>query len=94
METDRAGRVRVQKDLSVPGHPEIFVIGDTASLDQDGKPLPGVAQVAIQQGRYAAHLIRSRIVGSPPPGPFRYWDKGHLDVVARGLPCCKAVSSK
>src|SRR5215472_5783235 len=51
-ETDRAGRVRVQKDLRVSGHPEIFVIGDTASLDQDGKPLPGVAQVAMQQGRY------------------------------------------
>ena len=50
VETDRAGRVRVQKDLSVAGHPEIFVIGDTASLDQNGKPLPGVAQVAIQQG--------------------------------------------
>ena len=51
--TDRAGRVRVEPDLSVPGHPEIFVVGDTASLDQDGKPLPGVAQVAMQQGRYA-----------------------------------------
>src|SRR5881296_1982837 len=49
-ETDRAGRVRVQQDLSVPGHPEIFVVGDTASLDQDGHPLPGVAQVAMQQG--------------------------------------------
>src|ERR1700724_3699103 len=58
--TDRAGRVRVQRDLSVPGHPEIFVVGDTASLDQDGKPLPGVAQVAIQQGRYAGHVIYRR----------------------------------
>jgi hypothetical protein len=48
--TDHAGRVRVQKDLTVPGHPEIFVVGDTASLDRDGKPLPGVAQVAMQQG--------------------------------------------
>ena len=53
-EPDRAGRVRVEKDLTVPGHPEIFVVGDTASLDQDGKALPGVAQVAMQQGRYAA----------------------------------------
>src|SRR5262249_2863908 len=52
-ETDRAGRVRVQPDLTVAGHPEIFVVGDTASLDENGKPLPGVAQVAIQQGRYA-----------------------------------------
>src|SRR5258706_13100469 len=49
--TDRAGRVRVQNNCSVPGHPEIFVIGDTAALDQNGKPLPGVAQVAMQQGR-------------------------------------------
>jgi NADH dehydrogenase FAD-containing subunit len=56
VETDPAGRVRIQKDLTVPGHPEIFVVGDTASLDQNGKPLPGVAQVAIQQGRYAGKL--------------------------------------
>jgi NADH dehydrogenase FAD-containing subunit len=55
--TDRAGRVRVQNDLSVAGHPEIFVIRDTASLDQDGHPLPGVAQVAIQQGRFCALLL-------------------------------------
>ncbi|HEV3276439.1 MAG TPA: NAD(P)/FAD-dependent oxidoreductase [Terriglobia bacterium] len=85
VETDRAGRVRVQNDLSVPGHPEIFVIGDTASLDQDGKPLPGVAQVAIQGGRYAAHVIRSRICGNPPPKPFRYFDKGNLAVVGKGF---------
>src|ERR1700736_3979552 len=52
VQTDRAGRVRVEKDLTIPGHPEIFVVGDTASLDQNGKPLPGVAQVAMQQGRY------------------------------------------
>src|SRR6267378_1286197 len=56
-ETDRAGRVRIQPDLRVPNHPEIFVVGDTASLDQDGKPLAGVAQVAMQQGRYAGKLI-------------------------------------
>src|SRR5258708_10749865 len=61
VETDRAGRVRIQKDLTVPGHAEIFVVGDTASLDQDGKPLPGVAQVAMQQGRYAAKVIHNRI---------------------------------
>src|ERR1700690_2113087 len=58
---DRAGRVRVEPDVSVAGHPEIFVVGDTASLDQDGKPLPGVAQVAIQQGRYAGHVIYRRV---------------------------------
>jgi len=82
-ETDRAGRVRIQKDLTVPGHPEIFVIGDTASLDENGKPLPGVAQVAMQQGRYAARVIHSRITGSPAPGPFRYFDKGTMAVVGR-----------
>jgi NADH dehydrogenase FAD-containing subunit len=85
VETDRAGRVRVGKYLSAPGHPEIFVIGDTASLDQDGKPLPGVAQVAIQQGRYAGKLIHSRISGSSPPAPFSYSDKGNLAVVGKGF---------
>src|SRR5229473_4491931 len=57
VETDRAGRVRIQKDLSVPDHSEIFVVGDTATIDQNGKPLAGVAQVAMQQGRYAGKLI-------------------------------------
>ena len=84
-ETDRAGRVRVLKDLTLPGHPEIFVIGDTASLDQHGKPLPGVAQVAMQQGRYAVKVIHSRITGSPPPGPFSYFDKGTMAVVGKGF---------
>jgi NADH dehydrogenase len=85
VETDRAGRVRIQKDLTVPGHPEIFVVGDTASLDQNGKPLPGVAQVAMQQGRYAGKLIHSRVVGNPPPGPFSYFDKGNMAVVGKGF---------
>jgi NADH dehydrogenase len=84
-ETDRAGRVRTQKDLTVPGHPEIFVVGDTASLDQDGKPLPGVAQVAIQGGRYAGKVIHSRIAGKPAPGPFSYFDKGSMAVVGKGF---------
>jgi NADH dehydrogenase len=84
-ETDRAGRVRIQKDLTVPGHPEVFVVGDTASFDQDGKPLPGVAQVAMQQGRYAGKLIRSRIIGKPAPGPFSYFDKGSMAVVGKGF---------
>ena len=84
-ETDRAGRVRVQTDLTVAGHPEIFVIGDTASLDQDGKPLPGVAQVAMQQGRYAGRLIHRRVTGRTAPGPFRYFDKGNLAVVGKGF---------
>ena len=83
--TDRAGRVRIQQDLSVPDHPEIFVVGDTASLDQDGKPLPGVAQVAMQQGRYAGKLIGRRITGQPAPPPFRYFDKGNMAVVGKGF---------
>jgi len=85
VETDRAGRVRVQKDLTVPGYSEIFVIGDTAALEQDGKPLPGVAQVAMQQGHYAGKLIHKRITGSEQPGPFRYFDKGTMAVVGKGF---------
>jgi len=85
VETDRAGRVRIQRDLTVPRHPEIFVVGDTASLDQNGKPLPGVAQVAIQQGRYAGKLIRKRIAGEAPPPPFDYFDKGSMAVVGKGF---------
>jgi NADH dehydrogenase len=85
VETDRAGRVRTQNDLTVPGHPEIFVVGDTASFDQDGKSLPGVAQVAIQGGRYAGKVIHNRIVGKPAPGPFSYFDKGSMAVVGKGF---------
>jgi len=85
VESDRAGRVRIQNDLTVPGHPEILVIGDTASLDQEGRPLPGVAQVAIQQGRYAGKLIHSRITGNTPPGPFSYFDRGSMAVVGKGF---------
>jgi NADH dehydrogenase len=84
-ETDHSGRVRVERDLTVPNHPEIFVVGDTASLDQDGKPLPGVAQVAIQQGRYAGRLIHRHIRGESAPQPFRYFDKGNLAVVGKGF---------
>jgi NADH dehydrogenase len=85
VETDRAGRVRIQRDLTVPGHAEIMVVGDTASLDQNGKPLPGVAQVAIQQGRYAGKLIHGRIGDNPPPPPFAYFDKGTMAVVGKGF---------
>ena len=85
VETDRAGRVRVERNLTVPGYPDIFVIGDTASLDQDGKPLPGVAQVAIQEGRYAGKLIHQKLYGEPAPAPFRYFDKGNMAVVGKGF---------
>jgi len=85
VETDRAGRVKVQPDLTVPGHPEIFVVGDTASVQQDSKPLPGVAQVAMQGGRYAGRLIARRLSGKAAPKPFRYFDKGNMAVVGKGF---------
>src|SRR5262249_18367515 len=65
--------------------PEVFVIGDTASLDQDGKPLPGVAQVAMQQGGYVGKLIKRRESGRAAPPPFRYFDKGNMAVIGRGF---------
>jgi NADH dehydrogenase FAD-containing subunit len=84
-EVDRAGRVRIRQDLAVQDHPEIFVIGDTASLDRDGRPLPGVAQVAMQQGRYAAKSIFRHVTLKPKLPPFRYFDKGNLAVVGKGF---------
>jgi len=84
-ETDRAGRVLVQPDLSVKGRPEVFVVGDTASLLHNGRPLPGVAQVALQQGRYVGELIRERVAGRPPRPPFSYFDKGNLAVIGRNF---------
>jgi NADH:ubiquinone reductase (H+-translocating) len=85
VETDRTGRVRVEKNLTVQEYPEIFVVGDTAALDQDCKPLPGVAQVAIQQGRYAGRLIQRRIESKSELKPFRYFDKGNMAVVGKGF---------
>ncbi|MET0412584.1 MAG: NAD(P)/FAD-dependent oxidoreductase [Polyangiaceae bacterium] len=81
---DRAGRVRVQPDLSVPGHGDIFVIGDTATLELDGAVLPGVAQVAIQQGRHVGRVLDARVRGRPEPREFRYFDKGNMAVVGPG----------
>jgi NADH:ubiquinone reductase (H+-translocating) len=82
-ETDRAGRVKVSADLSVPGHPDVFVIGDTATANgADGKPLPGVAPVAKQQGQYVADLLRARQAGKTVP-PFRYRDFGSLATIGR-----------
>jgi NADH:ubiquinone reductase (H+-translocating) len=82
VETDRAGRVRVNPDLTVAGHPEIFVVGDAAlAMSKEGKALPGVAQVAMQQGRYAGHAIAERVAGSPMLAPFKYFDKGNLATI-------------
>ncbi|HVL59424.1 MAG TPA: NAD(P)/FAD-dependent oxidoreductase [Burkholderiaceae bacterium] len=82
VDTDRAGRVPVEPDLSVPGHPEIFVIGDLASVRSDGKPVPGVAPAAKQMGRVAADNIVARI-GHQPTRPFRYRDYGSLATIGR-----------
>ena len=81
---DRAGRVKVVEDLSVPGLPEVFAIGDTAlSNGWNGNPVPGLAPAAKQQGRYVAAVIKSRIAGGPPPAPFRYRHAGSLATIGR-----------
>ena len=85
VETAPGGRVRVQPDLTLPARPEVFVIGDTAHVERDGRPLPGVAQVALQQGRYAARVIARRLANATPPPPFRYFDKGNMAVIGRGF---------
>jgi NADH:ubiquinone reductase (H+-translocating) len=82
-EVDRAGRVKVSSDLSVPGHANVFVLGDTASAMQNGKALPGVAQVAIQGGQYVASVITHRVKGKELNKPFHYRDKGNLATVGR-----------
>src|SRR6266542_6113965 len=92
VETDRAGRVKVQPDCSVPGLSEIFVVGDTALLQQDGKPLPGVAQVAMQGGRYAGKLIRRRVSSKAASRPFSYFNKGNMAVVGKGFAVLESAS--
>jgi NADH dehydrogenase len=79
---DRAGRVWVADDLSVPDRPEVFVVGDLIAKTQDGRPLPGVAQLAIQSGRAAAHNVRCSLAGRPRV-PFRYVDKGSMATIGR-----------
>ena len=83
-EADSAGRVKVEPDLSVPGHPQVFVIGDTAAvMSPDGRPVPGIAPAAKQMGRYAGRLIASRIAGNSAAKPFRYVHAGDLATVGR-----------
>jgi len=83
-ETDRGGRIKVQPDLTIPNYPDIFVVGDLAAAQgQNGKPLPGVAQVAIQGGAYAARTIRARLEGKKNLPPFHYFDKGDMAVIGR-----------
>jgi NADH:ubiquinone reductase (H+-translocating) len=81
---DKSGRIKVAKDLSIPEHPEIFVIGDLAYLENKyGKPLPGLAPVAMQQGKYLAKLIYNRTLGRSTK-PFSYFDKGNMAVIGKG----------
>ena len=83
-ETDRGGRIKVQPDLTLPKHPDIYIVGDLAlAFRPEGKPLPGVAQVAMQQGAYAARAIVRRLDGSKELPPFRYVDKGDMAVIGR-----------
>ncbi len=94
---DKSGKIIVNSDLSVPDHPEIFAIGDTAHVvahfsrnllgirSKEPMVMPGVAQPAIQEGRYVAALIRRRVAGQPPSGPFWYWDKGDLAIAGRDV---------
>jgi NADH dehydrogenase len=82
-ELDRVGRVMVESDLSIKGHPNIFVIGDLANFTtEEGKPLPGVAPVATQEGKYVAQLIRQRLAGKTLPA-FKYFNGGSLSVIGR-----------
>ncbi len=83
-ETDRSGRIKVNRDLTVPNSPDIFIIGDLAhALDEEGAPLPGVAQVAMQGGAYAAKVILARLNGKKGMPPFHYFNKGEMAVIGR-----------
>ena len=83
-ETDRGGRIKVNADLTVANYPDIFIVGDLAlALDENGKPLPGVAPVAIQGGTYVGKVIRARLEGKKDLPPFRYFNKGELAVIGR-----------
>ena len=83
-ESDRSGRIKVNRDLTVPNFPDIFIIGDLAhAVDEKGTPLPGVAQVAMQGGTYAVKVIRARLAGEREPPPFRYFNKGEMAVIGR-----------
>jgi len=83
-ESDRSGRIKVNRDLTIPNYPDIFIIGDLAhAVDEKGTPLPGVAQVAMQGGAYVAKVIRARVAGKPAPPPFRYFNKGEMAVIGR-----------
>ncbi|MGS0686128.1 NAD(P)/FAD-dependent oxidoreductase [Nakamurella sp. GG22] len=89
-ELDRAGRVAVNPDCSLPGHPEVFAIGDMVSLNK----LPGVAQPAMQEGTYVGNVIKSRIAGEPAPPPFKYFDKGSMATIGHKAAVADAFGVK
>jgi NADH:ubiquinone reductase (H+-translocating) len=83
-ETDKAGRVKVEPDLTIPNYPDIYVVGDLAcAVDGQGRALPGVTQVAVQGGQYAAKAILCKVKHQPELSPFQYSDKGSLAVIGR-----------
>jgi NADH dehydrogenase len=83
-ETDKSGRIKVNPDLTIPNYPDIFIVGDLAhAIDKDGKPMPGVAQVAIQGGAFAAKTIKARIQNKKTDPAFRYFNKGDMAVIGR-----------
>ena len=88
-EVDRAGRVKVNEDLSLPGRPEVFVVGDMIALNN----LPGVAQVAMQGGKHVAGQIKKRLAGQPTGQPFKYFDKGSMATISRFSAVC-AIGDK
>lgn len=95
VEYDKGGRIPVQNDLTIAGHPELFVIGDVASCTgQNGKPLPGLAPVAMQQGAYVAKLIKRRLTGKKETAPFRYRDRGTMATIGRSIAVAQVGSWK
>ena len=90
LEADRAGRIPVEPDCTVKGHPEVFAIGDMVSLDK----LPGVAQPAMQEGKYVAKVIKARLSGAVPPGPFKYFDKGSMATIGHRAAVADAFGMK
>jgi NADH dehydrogenase len=93
VELDRAGRIKVLPDLSLPGHPEVFAVGDIASvLDKDGKPVPGVSPAAIQMAQHVAEIIRDDVESQIPLDrrpAFKYWDKGTMATIGRSRAVAK-----
>src|SRR5437773_2212428 len=93
VELDRASRVKVKPDLSLPGHPEVFAIGDMALvLDEEGRPVPGVSPAAMQMAKHVARIIRDDLRAGPAPAgrpPFKYWDKGTMATIGRSAAVAK-----